>query len=251
MSLSETICRAIETFVRGFSLTKSFTHPYVPDSIDGLWVMRDAARSKGSYRREEWVAYGTPPEAVDETARHHTRGKYAICAIYGEDETDEVLRHGYKQLGYRLGTTEPLMVHPLSQLPRFDSPAVVVRVSTEDLAGAVNAAAGSRQILSRHLDDDAELRQYAALVDDEPVGWVRSIVVGTTTWCSNMYVKPEYRRRGIARAMMARMLRDDREHGSQLAVLLASHTGALLYPVVGYQRIGTLLLYTPKKRKED
>ena len=91
------------------------------------------------------------------------------------------------------------------------------------------------------------MRQYAALVEDKPVGWVRSIDVAQATWCADMYVMPEFRRRGIARAMMARMLRDDRTHGSKLAVLTASHTGAKLYPIVGYKQIATLMLYTPKK----
>jgi hypothetical protein len=44
------------------------------------------------------------------------------------------------------------------------------------------------------------------------------------------------------------MLRDDREHGADRAVLTASHTGALLYPLVGYRQIATLYLYTPRKR---
>ena len=79
------------------------------------------------------------------------------------------------------------------------------------------------------------------------MGWVRSIDVEQATWCSDMYVMPEFRRRGIARAMMAQMLRDDRAHGSKLAVLTASHAGAKLYPIVGYKQIGTLMLYTPKK----
>lgn len=77
--------------------------------------------------------------------------------------------------------------------------------------------------------------------------WVRSIGVGDATWCSNIYVKPEFRRRGIARALLSQMLHDDRSAGAQQAVLLASHTGAKLYPVVGYEQIGTLLVYTPPK----
>jgi predicted acetyltransferase len=63
-----------------------------------------------------------------------------------------------------------------------------------------------------------------------------------------MYVQPAYRRRGIARAMLSRMLQDDQRGGANHAVLLASHTGAKLYPVVGYEQIGKLLLFTPKER---
>ncbi len=33
------------------------------------------------------------------------------------------------------------------------------------------------------------------------------------------------------------------------AVVLASRTGAKLYPVLGYEQIGTLLLFTPNKTK--
>ena len=86
-----------------------------------------------------------------------------------------------------------------------------------------------------------------AMVNDEVVGWVRSITVENATWCTDMYVNPAFRRRGIARAMLSRMFSDDRAGGAQTAVLLASHAGARLYPVVGYEQIGTLSLFTPKK----
>ena len=167
--------------------------------------------------------------------------------IYGVNESDQPLREGFKALNYRLGGTEPIMVHELKRIPRFDSSVEILRVTTADLAERVNKAARSRQVLSEHLAKDSPLRQYVALVDDKPVGWVRSIDVEQATWCSDMYVMPEFRRRGIARAMMAQMLRDDRAHGSKLAVLTASHAGAKLYPIVGYKQIGTLMLYTPKK----
>ncbi len=64
-----------------------------------------------------------------------------------------------------------------------------------------------------------------------------------------MYVAPKFRRRGIAQGMLCRMLRDDRSGGAKIAVLLASHAGAKLYSVVGYQQIGSLLCFTPKKRR--
>ena len=70
-----------------------------------------------------------------------------------------------------------------------------------------------------------------------------------------MYVAPEYRRRGIARvllrSMLASMLADDRASGAQANVLLASHAGAKLYPVVGYRQIGTLFAFMPKRSGTD
>lgn len=62
-----------------------------------------------------------------------------------------------------------------------------------------------------------------------------------------MFVKAEYRRRGIARALLTRMLRDDRAAGTAASVLLASHAGSALYPTVGYETIGALLMFAPPK----
>jgi len=150
-------------------------------------------------------------------------------------------------LRYRLLGTEPFFVHDLQAIPEFASPADIVCVTTLQEAEMLAKVAGRRQILPEHLGKHELIRQYAALMDGKMVGWVKSIVVGETggsTWCANMYVLPKHRRCGIGRALMARMLADDRAHDAKAAVLLASHAGAKLYPVVGYQRIGMLYVFT-------
>lgn len=247
--INHDIERALEIFARGFSFTRSFTHPYLAERVGSLWVMRDGPRKNDDYRNEEWIAFRVPPEVADRTARQHTRGRFVICAIRATDESNEPLRTAYKKLGYRLTTTEPLMIHRLKRIGRFDAPAAIERVTTIEQADALNKAAGSREILPQYLTEDPPMRQYLARTGDgQIVGWVRSIVVGDGTWVSNMRVEPAHRRRGIGRAMLARMLRDDRAHGAKVSALLASHTGAMLYPVVGYEQIGELLLFVPKKR---
>ena len=239
---------ALEVFARGFSFTRSFTHPY-PASREGpIWVVRDAPRKRGPYRREEWIAHGMDAGEIDRVAKENTRGQFGICAICAEGESDAGIRADFKALNYRLNSTEPVMVHRLLRIPRVVDPLPIERVLTAELADRLNKTTRIRQILPEHLLPDAPLRQYVALENDQPVGWVQSIVVDSATWCSNMHVAPAARRRGIGKALMCRMLRDDRSHGSQLAVLTATHTGALLYSSVGYVRIGTLLFYTPKKR---
>ncbi len=143
------------------------------------------------------------------------------------------------------------MVHRLKRVLRPQSPATIHRVSTQELADRIASANGSRQILPEHLEARARppLRQYAALTNEDTLaGWVRSVVVDDATWCSNMYVEPPHRRRGIASAMMCHMLRDDRAAGAKSAYLLASHTGAKLYTGMGYEHIGTLLVFTLLKR---
>ncbi len=92
------------------------------------------------------------------------------------------------------------------------------------------------------------MRQYVALDEEMPVGWVGSVVVGDHAWCTNMFVAPSHRRRGIARALLTRMLADDSASGAQANILLSSHTGAKLYPTVGYQEIGELLMFAPPQQ---
>ncbi|MYD95572.1 MAG: GNAT family N-acetyltransferase [Chloroflexi bacterium] len=251
MTEAEAVClldTALEVFARGICVPRSFTHPYLAERVDGMWVTRDAPRRRGRYRREEWFAHGVEPDETVRFVRRNTRGQYAVCAICAVGESDEPMRAGYRALDHRLGFTEPIMVHHLRRIPRFASPVEIVRLLDAALANKVNTAVRRRQILPEHLTPDAPLRMYAALSDGEPVGWVSSIEVAGATWCANLRVNPDFRRRGIGRALMCRMLRDDRSYGSRLAVLAASHTGALLYPLVGYEQIGTLYSYTPRRR---
>jgi GNAT superfamily N-acetyltransferase len=240
--------RAIEVFVEGFCVGKSQTHPYEHQRIGRLWVMRDAPRrNPRNYRKEEWVSYGIEPREVDRVARQNTRGRFFVCAFYDVDESDESLRAEYKSLGYRLLAAEGLFVHRLNRIPRFAAPVKICQVKTKQLVEQFGKATRSRPIALEHLSENAPFRQYVAIEDGQLVGWVRSVYAKTSTWCSNMYVLDSHRRRGIGKAMLAKMLRDDRKLGVHSSVLLASRAGALLYPHVGYEQIGTLLLFAPKK----
>jgi GNAT superfamily N-acetyltransferase len=241
---------AIDAFLRGFCTTKSRTHPYEWRSIDGVWIMRDVPRrNPRNYRKEEWIAYGIDPAAVDRTARRHTRGRFFICAVHGADEPSEPLRDVYKQLGYRLLVTEPFFLHRLKRIPRTPAPVAIRQIRTRALAEQFGKATRTRAIPPEHLDPGAPFRQYVALDGEKIVGWVRSVVAGDhASWCSDMYVRPSHRRRGIGTSLLCKMLRDDRKQGARRSVLLASHTGALLYPRVGYEQIGGLLIFAPRKK---
>jgi GNAT superfamily N-acetyltransferase len=212
-------------------------------------VMRDGPRKNPkNYRKEEWVAYGVAPREVDTAAWRQTRGRFFVCAVRGIDESDEKLRASYKELGYCLLATEPLFVHRLKKIPRAAAAVTIEQVRTPEMAARFGKATRSRPVAPNCLTKDAPFRQYVALDGEELVGWVRSVHAGDSTWCSNMVVRPSHRRRGIGSALLARMLRDDRARGFKQSVLLSSHTGALVYPRVGYEQIGLLLIFAPKKQ---
>lgn len=241
---------AIEVFVRGHSAGKSRTFPYEASRVGPLWVMRDAPRrNPRDYRREEWIAHGVDASEVDAIARQQTRGRFFVCAIVGEGESDDPPRSAYRSLRYRLLATEGFFVHRLKRIPKLPSPVPIVRVRTPDLAARLGKATRSRPISDSLLGDDAPFRQYVALDGEDIVGRVRSVDAVGATWCADMHVNASHRRRGIGQALLCRMLRDDRARGSKCSVLTASHTGSLLYPRVGYARIGTLFLFAPGRSK--
>jgi GNAT superfamily N-acetyltransferase len=241
---------AIEVFVRGHSAGKSRTFPYEASRVGPLWVMRDAPRRNArDYRKEEWIAHGVDARDVDAIARDHTRGRFFVCAMIGEGEPDQPTRAAYEALGYRLLAREGFFVQRLKRVPKPQSPAPIERVRTPELAARLAKVTRTRPISDELLVDDAPFRQYVALEGEEIVGRVRSVDAVGATWCADMYVSPSNRRRGIGQALLCRMLRDDRVRGSKSSVLTASHTGALLYPRVGYERIGTLFMFVPKRPK--
>jgi GNAT superfamily N-acetyltransferase len=240
---------AIEVFARAFAAKRSRTHPYHAERVDGLWVLRDGPRRNGKYRNEEWIALGVPAGEVDRVIRRRTRGRYSVCAFDTSEDDEAEERDAYRALGYRLARTEPLMVHDLARLPRRTSPAKIERVRTQAVADELAGATRGGSWRLEHLAGDAPVRQYVARVDGKLAGWVASVPAEGATYCDDMFVEAPHRRRGIASALMARLLRDDRAHDSARSVLLASHTGALLYPQLGYTTIGTLLLYNPPKKR--
>lgn len=238
---------AIDVFAAGVSVVKSRTWPYEVIRIGGVRVLRDAERrNPKDYRKEEWIVLDTPPAKVDELARRYSRGRFFVCPIARPESASDDLKAAWKALGYRLLATEPLFLHTLKRIPRCEPAAGIRLVRHADDVAAFSKATRMRPEPADTIADDA-YRQYIALRDEKIVGWVRSIETPHGNWCTNMFVKPEFRRQNIGRTLLTRMLRDDRARGARQCVLLSSHTGAMLYPHVGYQQYGTLFIFAPKK----
>ena len=123
----------------------------------------------------------------------------------------------------------------------------VRRVLSAEDSEAVARAAGRKQVPDEFLTMDSEVRLYAAFENGEVQGFVRSNTVGPDAWTSNMVVQPEHRRKGLGTALLRTMLAEDANFGVRNSVLLSTVLGSKLYPKVGYQQIGLLQLFVPKK----
>ena len=97
----EILQQAMEVFARGFCFTRSFTHPYLAERVGKIWVVGDAPRKRGNYRREQFLAHGVAPEMIDRTARKHTRSPYARFTVLMNpiNRCGQASRHSTTDLG--------------------------------------------------------------------------------------------------------------------------------------------------------
>jgi len=96
--------------------------------------------------------------------------------------------------------------------------------------------------LAEHFDRD--FAAWLAEVGGRPAGtaaimWFRHPpgprnLSGVEAYVLNVYTKPEFRRRGIARALMARVIAEARAAGIRRVWLRASREGRPLYEAIGF-----------------
>lgn len=61
---------------------------------------------------------------------------------------------------------------------------------------------------------------------------------------SSMFTEPEYRRRGIARELLSRVVEEAKAYGCGTVQITASDMGVLLYTAFGFVKNGNFMQYT-------
>lgn len=61
---------------------------------------------------------------------------------------------------------------------------------------------------------------------------------------SSMFVRKEYRRRGIARMLLDKVVKEARDYGCSTVQITASDMGVLLYTDYGFRKNGNFMYYT-------
>ena len=242
---SAILSEATAAFVAGWSAIKRLTGPFEVRRVGKAYLAFDPA----GRRRGELIGAALSPAALVAAVSGETH--VAISAIYRDGEDLAARNREYRRLGWRLLATEGLFVHDLNDLPPADRRARRAR-SADDVARVAKAARRRPASMGAAAadEDDAYIRLYEARVGGKTAGWVQSVKAGRDAWGANLMVLAPQRRRGLGRALMAALLADDKRLGRRRSVLLASHTGALLYPLLGYRRIGTLMLLAPMKHRQ-
>lgn len=197
------------------------------------------------------VAYNATLEETLATIPSVVTGRYILCIFVVTPEEIAPTCAAYKGFGYRLLGKEPLFVLSLPQQKIFQY-YPIQRVTNATDIEAIKRATRRHMLPTKYLTaTDVPMRLYAAFDATKAVGWVTSIrATEQSCWVSSLHVDPNYRRRGIGKSLMSAMLQEDAHYGAEHSVLLASQTGALLYPHLGYESVGTLLLFAPPKAEK-
>lgn len=244
------LASAIDVFTQGFAAVRSRTHPFLVERIGTIWRLQDGPRRSSDHqRRREIIALWGDPAKIANLARSSSDGPHTLGIVHDGQGRREEVEEAYKALGYRYIIHEPFFVRTLPPAPRGRAPLPVKRVRSVDVARKVAKAARSRQIAEENLgNDEADWRLFAAMDGGVPVGWVSSIRTRPdAAWVSNLYVERSHRNLGLGASLMRTMLRDDLSRGIRYSVLLASQAGARLYRRLGYDQIGTLQMFTPRR----
>ncbi len=235
------------SFANGFAATRSLTYPFEVIRHEDLIAMRDSPHRTKRGRAQEVIGVQlAADEAIRQIKSYRPQGRWFYCAIQSPEADLAAHRDEVKRHGMRLMHHEPFFVFSRPQFTPLTIEREIVRVQDVELASEVNDLCRSRQILAEHLLEDSPIRLYAALQNDQVVGYVRSVDAGdNSTWVSNLAVLPHARRQGFGHALMARLLNDDFERGVAHVVLLASSDGTPLYESMSFSRIGTLQMFQP------
>jgi GNAT superfamily N-acetyltransferase len=256
-----TIPKALDVVVASLALNRSITAPAEWVRHGPLWILRDIAPKPGKKcipRLEEAFAFGAPPREVVQALKDYgPKGRFTLDPLFAASETEEAIadaKREYKSLGFRHGLSEPLFVCPLAGYKRMQSEWQIRRVTTMEEATRVTVevfGVKHRKLRPEDLSSARPaMRYYYVEVGGRAVAAARSLMaLPKKTWMHDVKTRDEYRRRGIASALMNHILLEDAKLGAQYSVLLASTLGAKLYPKVGYQQIGLLHIYQPVKRK--
>ena len=103
-------------------------------------------------------------------------------------------------------------------------------VKFEDNRRAIDKSVGA---MSQHEDQREIIACCFLLVTEKPAN--PNFINGLTGTVLNVYVKPEYRRQGIAKRMLENLLKDAKEMGLDYVELKSTEDGHELYKGLGFE----------------
>lgn len=195
-------------------------------------------------------AFDVPPDEVVRTIQDFSPAPYLLGVITVDPHA---YLAPYAALGFktvRAGFVEPVMAKRLTDTVRTEEGYSVQRVETEEQRRFFNSVIPPDdphgQMQPEELQDP-QLGFYYVEQDGKCVCNGKAIQPLTAAVVVEpLGTQPEYRRRGIATALMNRLHADAMEKGAVQCVIIASPKGKLLYDTLGYELLAYHQEFVPE-----
>ncbi len=230
----------------------AYTFKYVP----GASVFEIGPLRGYHYEQPIWwetdafQAFDVEPEKVIETIRDYRPGPHLIGVLTTDPKG---IIPSYAELGYKTVPSEPLetvMTRSLKDSVFGKECHAVQLVQTEQQRQFYNSVIDTDdpygQMRPEELEDPM-LRYYYVEKDGKCVCNGKAILpFKTAVNVEPLGTHPDYRRRGIATALMNRLHADAEKSGVEQSVIVATAMGVSLYRTLGYQAIACIQKFVPK-----
>lgn len=236
---------AWDIFIAGFISTahaQRLGRRFRAGSIEGVRFAGDEARPREPFD-EFFVRACDPHQALAAVEAANPAPEHYVTVL--DDQPGLV--DAYERGGYQLSYSEALMGCDLRRYVGQDggqsvmvarTPADVEWLNANDPQGIYWIPADNTA--------DPHLTHYAVIVDERPVARGRNLRLDEVhSYVSRVFTASAYRRRGLAHALMRRLLADDVARGAQWSALTASAMGTKLYAELGYQTLGSIHIFEP------
>jgi GNAT superfamily N-acetyltransferase len=218
----------------------------------GVWQHFPNARKWYATTDEFYVLQGNP-EAVLAAIRATDAGPHQIIDVIGPDpERDDPV---YLAAGYSVDSVEILMDRPITSEDAAtpDDPRVVGRLSDTQISALAEVwnngrtANGYQPILLAHNAAPGLVQRFIE-IEGEPAAYGRAMIVDGTALLCDVNAFPNFRRRGLGRAIMVALHAGLARAGASRVVLTSTTMGLPLYEQLGYRALAQDRIFTSNPR---
>ncbi|MBM7844383.1 GNAT family N-acetyltransferase [Herpetosiphon giganteus] len=242
--------QALEIFMHGEIGIPSAENRSSRQQLAGLDILHsdDVWNQQRQIADEAIVQSHAPAEVLALLADYQPSVDHRITLV--DRPTSE--HAAYHAAGYRHSASEVLLARSLNNLPAPDPRYAVAQATTiADMEWLNTHDPAKRAWLTVTRLLEPRLRHSFIRLDAEVVARVRVCQVDPAhSYVTNLYTAPNYRRRGIAQALMIAVLQQAAALGECWSVLIASEAGLPLYQKLGYQPLATLTVFEPAEASE-
>ena len=182
----------------------------------------------------EFFTLDADPSAVLEAIRAYPiqPGETYVLNVAQTDDTPDAR---YADLGFQYQHTYPL--YGIEFPATLDVPPIAVfEVKRPAQAMYVNETHLQYEPMPVHIVGEPTIRQFFAKIDGQAVGWIQLIqTVPNTAYINNLYTLPDFRRRGVAGALLNRVHQACAADGVNHILLIPSDMAQHFYATHGYR----------------